>query len=626
MSAMKELLHIMTLLPVAGFAASLFIPKKNEKALSGLVFGVTGINLIVFLVFTGIWALSAGDPINIKDLSLFSSGNYDFVLDFYFDAISAVFMFTGYFLIFLVSIYSRYYLHREAGYKRFFNTMLLFYAGFNVTVLSGNFETLFIGWEMLGLSSYLLIAFYRERYLPVKNALKVFTIYRIGDVGLILAMWMSHHMWHENLTFMKLNNFSLVHEFIMSHTKEGAVISFMILIAAAAKSAQLPFTSWLPRAMEGPTPSSAIFYGSLSVHIGAFLLLRTFPLWGEQVSVRIAIAALGMATALIASTIARVQSTVKSQIAYASAAQIGLIFVEIAAGLHIVALIHFTSNAFLRSYQLLVSPSVVTYLIKEQFYGLRRKRTPADNSFIRKIKNTVYLLSLKEWHLDNIIFILFLSPLKKMRRLLNFLTLRNIIYIFLPLYLAGLFYAHSGSAIPANIRAYLPALISFISLLMAAKSYNERNSAALALLLVVASHLLTDLAVSFNAAFEMRQNIVYLSGVFLSGTVAWLALRRLCRLENRRFDLNGFYGNVYEHPKLALLFLLACLGLAGFPITSTFIGEDLVFTHIRENQVILASLISISLIINGVALIRIYTRLFLGPHFKDTHEKANHSS
>ena len=171
-------------------------------------------------------------------------------------------MFVGSFLTFLVAIYSRVYLHRENGYKRFFNTILFFYVGYNIVIFSGNLETLFMGWEILGISSFLLIAFYRDRYLPVKNAVKVFSIYRIGDVGLILAMWMSHHLWHENITFLKLSNYELVSSQLQTHSLIGVFISLMILISAAAKSAQFPFSFWLPRAMEGPTPSSAIFYGA----------------------------------------------------------------------------------------------------------------------------------------------------------------------------------------------------------------------------------------------------------------------------------------------------------------------------------------------------------------------------
>ncbi len=134
------------------------------------------------------------------------------------------------------------------------------------------------------------------------------------------------------------------------------------------------------------TPSSAIFYGSLAVHLGVFLMLRTFPFWEEQTSVRILIAAMGLFTAIITTGIGRVQSSVKSQIAYASAAQIGLIFIEVAAGFESLALFHFAGNAFLRTYQLLVSPSVVSYLIREQFYNFSARAGSVEAGFPAKIK------------------------------------------------------------------------------------------------------------------------------------------------------------------------------------------------------------------------------------------------
>ena len=185
----------------------------------------------------------------------------------------------GSFLGLLVTIFSRFYMHREDGFKRFFNTVLLFFLGYNIVIFAGNFETLFIGWEFLGICSFLLIAFYRDRYLPVKNGLKVISLYRLGDICLILAMWMSHHLWHENITFLKLNDALLVAAHLREHEWYAVFIALMIVLGAAAKAAQFPFSSWLPRAMEGPTTSSAIFYGSLSVHLGVFLLIRTYAYW-----------------------------------------------------------------------------------------------------------------------------------------------------------------------------------------------------------------------------------------------------------------------------------------------------------------------------------------------------------
>src|ERR1700712_5541029 len=208
---MKLLLNLFVVIPLAGFIFSLLIPAKKEDWISWSAFLTVGLHLLSFLIFLFYWLTGSGEAIDLKDIVLYRTTDYEFFIDFYFDKITAVYLFVGSFLTFLVTIYSRYYMHREAGYKRFFNTILFFYLGYTIAIFSGNLETLFIGWEILGISSFLLIAFYRERYLPVKNAVKVFSIYRIGDVGLILAMWMSHHLWHENISFAQLNDYTLVH-------------------------------------------------------------------------------------------------------------------------------------------------------------------------------------------------------------------------------------------------------------------------------------------------------------------------------------------------------------------------------------------------------------------------------
>ncbi len=137
------------------------------------------------------------------------------------------------------------------------------------------------------------------------------SIYRLGDICLILAMWMSHHLWHKNITFFELAQAEAVLELFQEHYFEATFIAVMIVIAAAIKSAQLPFFTWLPRAMEGPTSSSAIFYGSLSVHIGVFLLLRTYPFWGNEWMIKGIIIGIGLITSILAMLIARVQSSVK---------------------------------------------------------------------------------------------------------------------------------------------------------------------------------------------------------------------------------------------------------------------------------------------------------------------------
>jgi NADH-quinone oxidoreductase subunit L len=622
---MTSLLSFFVLLPLLGFFFSLLAPSKKEELISRISVSTVSIHMVYAILFLTWWIFAGHTPLNEKDIILFQSTAYEFFIDFYFDKITATYLFAGAFLTFLVTLCSRVYLHREKGYKRFFNIILLFYLGYNLIIFSGNMETLVIGWEILGISSFLLISFYRERYLPVKNAVKVFSIYRIGDVGLILAMWMGHHLWHENITFVQLNNYGMVHQHLQSHTLTGVSISLMILLTAAAKSAQFPFSSWLPRAMEGPTPSSAIFYGALSVHLGAFLLLRTFLFWEHQLSVRILTAALGMVTALVATGIARVQSSVKNQIAYASVAQTGLIFIEVSAGFENLALFHFAGNAFLRTYQLLVSPSVVSYHIREQFYNFSPRAKSFEDSFPKYIENTFYMLCIKEWNLDSAMYRFLWNPIKMMGNKLNILNFTMALSIFIPMYGIGLFCVYHKDLLTSDAQSYLPFAFSFIGLMMVLKSFTEREKSRMSWLLVIMNHFWVALAISFNEQFGFDHVHLYLSGVVASGLLGYLCLNRLKILEGN-IGLDQFHGHASKHPKIALVFLLCCLALSGFPITPTFIGEDLIFSHIHENQVILASVTALSLIIDGLAVIRIYARVFLGPHSKSIDGMAYRSS
>lgn len=622
---MNEFLQFFILFPFLGFIISLFLPEAKEKTISWTAFGTVFLQLIGITAFIIWWLFEGAPDLNLVELSVLKTAHYEFFIDFYFDKVSAVYLFIGALLTSMITTYSRYYLHREKGYKRFFNTVLFFFFGYNLAILSGNFETLFIGWEIIGISSFLLIAFYRERYLPVKNAFKVFSIYRIGDVGLLLAMWASHHLFHENITFMKLNNYEMVSEHLQNHSIIGIFIALCLACAAAAKSAQIPFSSWLPRAMEGPTPSSAIFYGSLSVHLGVFLMLRTFPFWEHQTAIRIAIGLMGLTTSLMASLMARVQSSVKSQVAYSSIGQIGIIFIEIALGFETLALIHFAGNAFLRTYQLLVSPSVVSYLIRDQFYHYKPKEKAIEDSYPKKIEYTLYILALKEFNLEGFLNMVLWRPLKIIGKSLDFLNIKRIYLFFIPLYLIGFLTYKFRVELPSQIANILPEVFAFIGLVFVFKSFSERRSPFLAWILIVLNHFWIALAIVFNDKVSVSEIVYYLAGVVVTGIIGYIALIQLSKLE-RRILISQYLGHVYEHPKFAFFFLVATLGITGFPITSTFIGEDLIFSHIDSHQLFLAFFAASSFVVSGIAGIRIYARLFLGPHVKTYHELPYRSS
>ena len=622
---MNSFLQFFLLLPFFGFVISLLMPSDKEVYISRTAFVTVLLQLIAIIVFTFFWISNGTPNLDLKEISVLRTVGYEFFIDFYFDKITVVYLLLGALLTFMITTYSRYYLHREEGYKRFFSTVLFFFFGYNLAILSGNFETLFVGWEIIGISSFLLIAFYRDRNLPVKNAYKVFSVYRIGDVGIILAMWASHHLWHENITFMRLNNFELVHEHLQNHTFIGVFISLGIVVAAAAKSAQLPFSSWLPRAMEGPTPSSAIFYGSLSVHLGLFLMLRTFPFWEHQISVRIGVVLMGVFTSILAYFMARVQSSVKSQVAYGSIVQIGLIFVEIALGFDNLALFHIAGNAFLRTYQLLVSPSVVSYLIREQFYTFKPKQNTFEDSLPKKLEYSLYILSLKEFKLEQFMDFILWKPLKSIGRKFDFLTLKLLYLIFVPIYLIGFLAFLYKINLPEQIASILPETFAFIGLVLVFKSFSERKSPFIAWTLIIMNYFWISLAISFNDTVTANELVVYLSGSLIAGVVGYIALLKLSAIEET-VNLNQYLGHSYEHPKFAFFFLLAVLGVIGFPITTTFVGVDIIFSHIESNQILLAFFIALSFVIAGIAGIRIYARLFLGQHIKTYHSLSNKSS
>lgn len=621
----EQFLIYFILIPLVGLLLSSLFENKKEKIIFGIAITTITVHLLSALVFTILWLIQDKPVLFYKGFELYKTNDSDFSIDFYFDSVTVAYGMITSAIIFMVSVFSRYYMHRDPGFKRFFTNVLFFYLGINAIIFAGNLETLFVGWEIIGIASFFLIAFYRDRYLPVKNALKVISFYRIADIFLLLGIWLCHHFFKKSITFSELYNLESHHVTIIAQPTFQLIIPLVFLVVALVKSAQFPFSSWLPRAMEGPTTSSAIFYGSLSVHIGIFLLLRTYPLWETNTVFRVIVIAFGLSTTLMATGIARVQSTVKTQIAYSSIAQIGLMFIEVALGWHLLALFHFAGNAFLRTYQLLVSPSVLSYLIHDQFFNFIPPQHNFKNNFWGRLRLTLYVMCIKEWNLDWFMYQYLWNPLKKMGQTLSIINNKVVFYFFVPVYAIGLYLVYHEQIIPQNVMGYLPLFFAVCGLVMILKAFVERQNAQMAWWLVILNQLFTSLAIGFNEQFEFEQIHVYLSGIFISGLIGFLCLRKLVS-GKESITLDGFHGAAFQHPQLAFFFLLASLGLSGFPITPTFIGEDLILGHIHENQFILLALICLSLILDGLAIFRIYARLFLGPHQKINHEVAFRSS
>jgi len=622
---MNYLLPILLFSPLISLAIGFSLKNHHERQIFISSIASLLVNMALLLTILVYWVINGRSLISFSGLVLYKAPNSDFSINLFIDAYSLAYALVSTFLTITITIFSRFYVHREKGYKRFFNNLKFFYVGLMLVLLSGNLESLFIGWEILGVTSFFLIGFYRERYLPVKNALKVISLYRIADVALLLAIWLNHHYFGFTVNFYDLHGLPSSETHAMNETFYSYFVPSLFLIAAMVKSAQFPFSSWLPRAMEGPTTSSAIFYGALSAHIGIFLLIRTSPFWESNPIFHVVIGGVGAITCLVATITARVQSTIKTQIAYSSIAQIGLMFIEVSLGLYTVAVIHFAGNALLRSYQLLVSPSVLSYKIHDQFFHFKKPLPQRIGRLKDKIRMSLFMFGLLEFRMDKFMYKTLWMPLKKLGNMLNFLDDRKTYVLALPPFLIGLYGLTIRDQIPVSILRFLPEAFALVGFIFILKSFVERKSVRNAWVLIVINQLYQSMAIGFNEVFELKQVMIYLSGIVVSTLIGLWVVSKL-RRGAKEVSLNTFHGHSYAHPRLAFIFVIACLGLAGFPITPSFIGEDLMLGHIQENQFPLLILISLNLILDGLAIFRIYSRLFLGPHTKGYHEVALRSS
>ncbi len=299
-------------------------------------------------VLCSAWVLISQKPLEIGSLRLISLSTKDLSFALRIDSLSVAFVLITCLLGGIVGLFASRYLHRDQGYFRFFVLYHIFLVGVHAIFLGAGLPTIYIGWELIGITSALLISFFSFRKQTVANSLRAFWAYRVTDTGILVATLLAMHSGIESFTSsaLKVNT---------SHT----AIVVACLISAIGKSAQFPFGRWLPKAMEGPTPSSAIFYGGLSVHAGMYLMLRVSSVYGLPHSISLCMALIGLFSVWYATIVGRIQSDAKSMLAYASMAQVGLMFVEVALGLHSLAIFHFVSHAMLRTYQLLNAASVM---------------------------------------------------------------------------------------------------------------------------------------------------------------------------------------------------------------------------------------------------------------------------
>jgi NADH:ubiquinone oxidoreductase subunit 2 (subunit N) len=298
----------------------------------------------------------AGEPRGLLDYGeWFAAGSWSFGISLLVDRLALIVATVASLMSLATLRFSVDYMHREEGFVRFFLGLNLIHGALLLVILSGNALLTFIGWELAGLSSYLLIGYLQQSRVATANATRVLVTNRIGDAGFLLGIALSL-WWLDGVGWAQIN------QAVMSYdTLTGALIAAGFLLAAAVKSAQVPFSPWIARALEGPTPSSALFYGSVMVHLGVYLLIRLEPLISQIPLLMVLIAAIGLLTALYGWLGALVQTDIKGSLQSATVAQTGLMFLWCGLGWFELATGHLVAHALVRGWHYLHAPSLLAW-------------------------------------------------------------------------------------------------------------------------------------------------------------------------------------------------------------------------------------------------------------------------
>ncbi len=363
------------------FGAALSRSKYREFA-SWLT--VVGIGAAAVCALSYLWHFSHGGQAVAAGYTWISIGNLQVQVDLHIDAMTSMMLAMVTSVSFLIAVYSRGYMHGDPGYGRFFAEIALFVFCMCMLVLAGNFLLMFVFWEGVGLCSYLLIGFWYEKPSAAAAAKKAFVVNRIGDFGFLIAMFL---IWK---TFGSLN-FSTVFDPQMlasvAADKPNMIIWIcgLLFLGAMGKSAQFPLHVWLPDAMEGPTPVSALIHAATMVTAGVYLVARCTPLFVLAQEVQLVMAGIGCFTALLAALIALTQFDLKRILAYSTVSQLGFMFLalgcagfnhELASFAVIAAMFHLFTHAFFKALLFLGAGSVMhamgNVIDVRKFGGLRR--------------------------------------------------------------------------------------------------------------------------------------------------------------------------------------------------------------------------------------------------------------
>ncbi len=375
---MLDYIWLIPVFPVAGAAIQfLFGRRLSKSAVNVVSVGLPGVSFLwavgCFFQFLGLpeayhhvflRPLYTWLPAGAFHLSNGMLGNLNVGVGMQLDPLSCVMMLVVTGVGFLIHVYSTGYMAHEGGYYRFFGYLNLFMFSMLVLVLADNYLMMFVGWEGVGLCSYLLIGFYFQRKAASDAGKKAFVVNRIGDAGFLLAV-MLMTVTFGSLDFQRITDLARDPHF---HVSDGVIFAICILlfVGATGKSAQIPLYVWLPDAMEGPTPVSALIHAATMVTAGVYMVARSNALYALSPRALAWVAAIGASTAIWAALIGLVQNDIKRVLAYSTVSQLGYMFLACGVGAFGAGVFHLMTHAFFKALLFLCSGSVIHALAGEQ--------------------------------------------------------------------------------------------------------------------------------------------------------------------------------------------------------------------------------------------------------------------
>jgi len=352
---LESYVWLIPLAPLVAFIVNITLGKRwagNTTALLGIASVLVSLVLSVF-IFAEVVGTNEFEAWNIELYSWIVSGDFDVGIGFYVDQLTAIMLLVVTSVSLLVHVYSIGYMHGDPGNYRFFAYLPLFTFSMLMLVLANNFLELYVFWEAVGLCSYLLIGFWYTKRSASDAAMKAFIVNRVGDFGFGLGVI---------LLFVTFGTLAYVSVFERAGEVSAGtltIITLLLFTGSMGKSAQWPLHTWLPDAMEGPTPVSALIHAATMVTAGVYLVARANPLFSEAVGTLQVIAVIGLVTALLGATIGLVQNDIKRVMAYSTISQLGYMFFALGVGAYVSAIFHLFTHAFFKALLFLGAGSVM---------------------------------------------------------------------------------------------------------------------------------------------------------------------------------------------------------------------------------------------------------------------------